>query len=69
MIAKRIKQKAFQGENGMWGVCDESERGLLYESDMSRATAEAIADMENSENPPKDWEETKQRLEAAGLPC
>ena len=40
------------------GVCD-AIGGLIYESDLSRITAEAIVEMLNSDNPPKDWEETR----------
>ncbi len=58
--------KAFQGDDGTWGV--EDNGATLYDPSFSRPTAEAIADMENSENPPKDWEETADKLTAMGLP-
>ena len=59
--------RAYQGPEGMWGVHGDGG-GILYEPEFCRETAEAIADMENSERPPKDWEETKDRLVRAGLP-
>lgn len=67
-LKQKPKYEAFQGDNGMWGVGGADGHGVLYEADFARITAEAIADMENSDKPPKDWEEAKQRLKAAGLP-
>jgi len=61
-----MRVQAIQDENGLWGVGGETF--IVYESQFSRITAEAIADMENSENPPKDWKETKERLKIMGLP-
>ncbi len=59
-------KEAIRGDNGMWGV--DEDGGVLYEPSFSRATAEAIADMENSDNPPEDWKETANRLAVMGLP-
>ncbi len=56
---------AILGDNGMWGV--EENDVVLYEPSFARQTAEAIADMENSERPPKDWMETADKLTAMGL--
>lgn len=58
--------KAFQGDNGEWGV--EDRDSVLYEPMFARITAEAMADMCNSKNPPKDWYETQERLDRMGLP-
>lgn len=58
---------AFQGDEGLWGVHDQ-HGAVLYDPTFARATAEAVADMENSEKPPVDWEETAERLKQAGLP-
>lgn len=58
--------KAFQGDDGTWGV--EEGGATLYEPMFSRATAEAIAEMEDAENPPKDWGGTRDRLDKMGLP-
>jgi hypothetical protein len=57
---------AEQGHDGTWGVGTGS--AWLYEPQFTRITAEAIADMENSESPPADWTETNQRLVWLGLP-
>ena len=38
-----------------------------YEPDFTREVAQAIADMMNKPNPPGDWEETRERVEAMGL--
>lgn len=50
----------------LWGV--EDDEAILYEAGFSRPTAEAIADRENSDYPPADWKETRDRLEVMGLP-
>lgn len=60
------KFKAFQSDEGLWGVGTTDT--VLYEADMCRLTAETIADMYNTKKPPKDWNETARRLDAAGLP-
>ena len=60
------KVVAFVGDNGMWGICDSTGRGLVYESEFSKEAAEAVADMINSDNPPSDWEEMEARLMASG---
>ena len=57
----------FKGDDGLWGIAD-SRGGIYYEADFCRVTAEAIVDMMMAERPPKDWEETKERLDRAGLP-
>lgn len=58
---------AFQGEDGMWGLADEND-AVLYDPQFAKITADAMADLENAENPPKDWEETRDRLMEMGLP-
>ena len=59
------RHEAFMGDDGAWGV--ECQGAVLYEADFTRAQAEALADMENSDNPPKDWEEAERRLKRMGL--
>jgi hypothetical protein len=44
-----------------------SATGVLYEANMRKDTAERIAQLENSANPPKDWEATTVILEAEGF--
>ena len=63
-----MRYRAFRGDDGMWGVEDDSG-AVLYDADLARQTAEATADMESSESPPADWDETKAKLVTAGLPC
>jgi hypothetical protein len=46
----------------------ERVAAILYESMFCRLTAEAISWMYNTQQPPKDWEETKERLDMMGLP-
>lgn len=53
------------GTEGAWGV--EDHGGIIYEPDFSKAVAEAIADMLNSEFPPSNWFETEARLIRRGL--
>jgi hypothetical protein len=57
--------RAIQGDDGTWGV--EGDEGVLYDPQFSKVAAEAIVDMENSENPPTDWEETSRRLDRMGV--
>jgi len=57
--------KIFQSEDGMWGVQDGA---VLYDPSFSKITAQAIADLSNAQFPPKNWEETTERLDAMGLP-
>ncbi|MFA6690112.1 MAG: hypothetical protein WCS18_11605 [Sphaerochaetaceae bacterium] len=56
---------AEMGDDGTWGVAQNGV--VLYDCMFSRAVAEALADMENSEKPPADWLEAKDRLESIGL--
>jgi hypothetical protein len=58
--------KVFKGSNGLWGV--EESGAVLYEPSFTRNTAKAIANMEDCETPPVDWEETRDRLNELGLP-
>jgi hypothetical protein len=58
------KLKPFRGSNGRWGV---DGCGLLYHSGFSKRTAQRIADLENSDEPPKDWEHTKTILDKEGF--
>jgi hypothetical protein len=58
--------EAFQGDDGLWGVCEG--QAVQYEPEFASMTAEALADMGNSTNPPKDWEAAAERLKLAGLP-
>jgi hypothetical protein len=43
-----------------------SRGGTLYEANFKKDTADRIAQLENSANPPKDWEATSVILEAEG---
>lgn len=65
-ISDPIVHQAYIGTNGLWGVCQGN--GVEYEAEFCRLTAETIADMYNSDNPPADWYETSDRLTVAGLP-
>ena len=54
----------FKGKNGKYGVEEKGKNGfsaLQYEADFKEATAQRIADLENSGFPPRDWEATKER--------
>lgn len=53
-------------KSGKWGV--EDRGSVLYEPEFCKRTAKAIADMENSNDVPIDWEETAARLVKMGLP-
>lgn len=48
-----------------YGV-EDANGSLLYEADFHKATAEAIVRLENSANPPKDWDATSAILESRG---
>lgn len=65
-MTERDAVRAIQAEDGTWYV--GGDVSVLYEPPFARITAEAIADMENSAQPPKDWFETRDKLEAMGLP-
>jgi hypothetical protein len=49
-------------DSDSYGVCEADSGAILYEACFDRGTAELICYMENSDNPPKDWEETSKRL-------
>lgn len=53
------KASVFDGDNGLCGV---ERGGVLYEADFPYDVADAIAAMENSDDPPADWYETELRL-------
>lgn len=55
--------KIWKGTNGRWGI---GGGGVLYEAGFCKRTAQRIADLENSEKPPKDWEHTGDILEKEG---
>lgn len=61
-----MKAKIFQSEDGrFWGVYLGA--GSKYHPIMTKKAAEAIVEMENGENPPMNWKETKDRLSAIGI--
>lgn len=64
-MGSKSKVKAIRGDDGRWGVGDDIS--VLYEPEFSQEVAERIANMENSSDPPVDWQETRERLEAEGL--
>ena len=55
----------FRGRNGRFGL--EEDGAIQYEAQFTEQVADAIAEMENSDKPPRDWYETKERLHAMGL--
>ena len=55
----------FRGRNGLYGL--EDSGGVLYEATFTKPVADAVAEMENSDDVPRDWYETKERLIAMGL--
>jgi hypothetical protein len=67
----KFKMSIFK-EKGKWGVghryVSKGKKcwSLLYEPDFVKATAQRIAELENSENPPEDWEATREILEREG---
>ena len=61
------KYSAFVGDDGFWGIEDQDE-AILYEATFCRVTAESLADLYNSERPPRNWFEAEKLLKAMGLP-
>ena len=56
--------------NGRWGIediDDEGRGGIVYEADFTKKAAERIIQLETSDNPPADWEETREILEREGF--
>ena len=51
--------------NGRWGI--EDGNGLVYEAGFTKKAAERIIQLESSDNPPADWEETREILEREGF--
>lgn len=63
------RYELFQGDdNGLWGLQGEGGTGILYEPSFTKETAEAVLEMEHSDDPPEDWFETAIRLTLLGLP-
>lgn len=56
----------FKGDNRKFGV-EEIGGGVIYEADFSKRAAVRIAQLENRENPPKDWLETRAILRREGF--
>jgi hypothetical protein len=55
------KAKIFRGDQGSYGIVRENT--VVYEPCFSKKEAKAVCKLENSENPPKTWAETKKILE------
>lgn len=60
---KRVR--AFRGDNKMYGVTEDG--GMIYDAMFPRLVAKRITELENSKNPPVDWEHTKEILEREGF--
>ena len=63
-IRYRIFKSDIPGHEA-YGVAD-TRGGALYEADFHKRTAEAIVRLENSVNPPKDWDATSAILVSQG---
>ena len=59
------KAKMYRGDNKLYGVIENG--GVVYDAIFSKPVAERIAALENSKNPPIDWEHTKTILEKEGF--
>lgn len=59
------KIKIFRGENTLYGIKKNGK--LIYDARFSKFVAAKIAELENSANPPTDWEHTKKILKRNGL--
>lgn len=56
----------FKGDNGKWGV-ELDDTSVLYEADFTERQAKRLAELENSFDPPEDWEAAREILERERL--